>query len=179
MPLPSAPVMAQWTLHKVDATKMKQNWEISKPRAGYDGQTGLLTKTLKVAGLATVMMVSGIHAAGASPDDDVTPCATTESVGDNTLVAPRHDDLVITIRPSAPKVGRPVTAWISGYQPGRLLVARQVSWSFNNAASMLKDSGGGSASTIYLTPGNKKISVQVTDMSGKRKKATCSLDVTW
>ena len=169
--------MAQWALHKVDATKMKQISEFLKSRAGH---AAVSAKTLAVAGLAALLIASGVQTASASPDEDsVMPCATTEAAGDNTLVAPRREDLVIIIRPSQPKVGRPVIAWVSGYQPGRLLVARNISWAFNNAASMLKGSGGGSASTIYLTPGQKTISVSVTDMSGKRKKATCSLTVTW
>lgn len=157
---------------------MKQIGKILKSRA---------RQAFPATGVITLLMALAVPAAAptaarAEGTDDIKPCATAKTIqtaADNSLVAPRREDLVIVIRPSAPKVGRPVIAWIAGHQPGHLLVARRISWSFNNAASMLKDSGGGSASTIYLTPGKKKISVSVTDMSGKRKKATCSLDVTW
>lgn len=148
-----------------------------------EGQSFPAFRSTSTAGVMALLMASAMPGATrAAEANDIKPCATiksTEAAGDKRLVAPREQDLVIVIRPAEPKVGRPVVAWIAGHQPGHLLVARRISWSFNNAASMLKDSGGGSASTIYLTPGKKKISVSVTDMSGKRKKATCSLDVTW
>ncbi len=167
----------------MDVTQMKH---VSELLNRHPGRAASTIRALAAAGLLAVLMVSGGSAANAAntgdSNDGVRPCATVEAssaTGDNTLVASRPEDLIIIIRPSAPKVGRPVIAWISGHQPGHLLVARRISWAFNNAASMLKDSGGGSASTIYLTPGKKTISVSVTDMSGKRKKATCSLNVTW
>ena len=115
--------------------------------------------------------------------EDIAACATatslTEAAGASPLVSAQPDRLVIAIRPDQPRVGRPVIAWIVGHQPGHLLVARQISWKFNNAASMLKGGGGGSSSTVYLSPGIKKISVAVTDMSGARRKASCSFTVTW
>jgi hypothetical protein len=114
---------------------------------------------------------------------DVAACATatslTAAAGASPLVSAQPDKLIIAIRPDQPRVGRPVIAWIVGHQPGHLLVARQISWKFNNAASMLKGGGGGSSSTIYLSPGFKKITVAVTDMSGARRKAACSFTVTW
>lgn len=115
--------------------------------------------------------------------EDVAACATASSLtagaGASSLVAVQPDQLIIAIRPDQPRVGRPVIAWIVGHQPGHLLVARQISWKFNNAASMLKGGSGGSSSTVYLSPGVKKISVAVTDMSGTRRKASCSFTVTW
>lgn len=114
---------------------------------------------------------------------EIAPCATAGSLaeagGSRALVASQPDKLIIAIRPDQPRVGRPVITWLVGQQPGHLLVARQISWKFNNPASMLKGGNGGSSSTIYLTPGVKKISVAVTDMAGKRRKATCTFNVTW
>lgn len=116
-------------------------------------------------------------------EDSVKPCATAASLegasGAGGLVASQSKEIIVAIRPDNPKVGRPVVAWLVGHQPGRLLIARRINWDFNNTASMLKDSGGGSASTIYLTPGTKTISVSVTDLSGNKKTATCSFSVTW
>ncbi len=163
-------------------TQMKHVSELLKFRAGHTGRAATTARRLAAAGLTALVLLSGLQTASAKDHDTIKPCATVgtpEASDTNTLVASQSEDLIIVIRPSAPKVGRPVIAWISGHQPGHLLVARRISWAFNNAASMLKDSGGGSASTIYLTPGKKIISVSVTDMSGKRKKATCSLTVTW
>lgn len=138
----------------------------------------------RVAGVAIALGFSSF--AGSVPpahSQDAVPCATAETLsqasGSNALVAGSSEKIVIAIRPDQPRVGRPVIAWIVGHQPGHLLVARQISWKFNNAASMLKGGGGGSSSTVYLTPGLKKISVAVTDMNGTRRKATCSFNVTW
>lgn len=138
----------------------------------------------RLIGIALILGFGGsIGFAGPVVAQDAAPCATATSLaqagGSSALVSGSSKKLVIAIRPEQPRVGRPVIAWIVGHQPGHLLVARQISWKFNNAASMLKDSGGGSSSTVYLTPGLKKISVAVTDMNGARRKASCSFNVTW
>lgn len=164
------------------ATKVKsERDDKSAIQSGLSGLSGLRMSGLGlvvIVGL-TCLSVSGSPALA----QDITPCATVGTLANTAvsggLVASQDDKLVIAIRPDQPRVGRPVIAWIVGHQPGHLLVARQVSWKFNNAANMLKASGGGSSSTVYLTPGQKKISVSVTDMAGKRQKATCSFEVTW
>lgn len=138
----------------------------------------------RLASFAVVLAFGGYMSSSAPAlSQEVAACATATSLaragGSSALVAGSTEKIVIAIRPDQPKVGRPVIAWIVGHQPGHLLVARQISWKFNNAASMLKGGGGGSSSTVYLTPGLKKISVAVTAMNGTRRKVSCSFNVTW
>lgn len=141
----------------------------------------LAARRLAGAGFAAILALAGIQQVHAA--EGVAPCATPASLagapGSADLVGRQSEDLIVAIRPDNPRVGRPVIAWIVGHQPGRLLIARRINWDFNNAASMLKNSGGGSASTIYLTPGTKTISVSVIGLSGKKKTATCSFSVSW
>ena len=128
-----------------------------------------------------VMLAGALVAPGAAAE--VGPCLTIAdleaetAVGANSIVPRMPSALTIIIRPEQPRVGRPVVAWIEGHQPGRPFVARRVSWSFNNAVSLLKSDKGGSASSVYLTPGQQIISVSVTDMAGQRKTSRCSFQV--
>ncbi len=156
-----------------DATKMKQAIQGRKEPAP------TVARMLASAGLAALLWAPGLQYAAA---DTTKPCATASSLegkSSASLVTSQSQDVVIAIRPDSPRVGRPVVAWIVGYQPGRLLIARRINWHFNNAVSVLKDSGGGTSSTIYLTPGTKTLSVTVTGLSGEKKTATCSFSVTW
>ena len=141
-------------------------------------RTGRGAGRFLAAAFLGALFFSGSAAADAGPCLTISDLEAEAAAGSNSIVPRMPSPLTIIIRPDQPKVGRPVVAWIEGHQPGRPFVARRVSWSFNNAASLLKSDKGGSATSVYLTPGEKVISVSVTDMAGQRKTARCSFRVT-
>ena len=85
-------------------------------------------------------------------------------------------DLSFHIIPPKPRLFSPVIVWPAFWNSGDILLPEAISWNFGIPGF---DSAKIATGTFFILPGNKTITMIVTDSKGRKTKVSREIEVTW